>query len=157
MGISTNIYLGPYVECTVRATFINKEAKVCTNKNCANNNYNFSYKVKGGNFCPICGAKIDTISVKVSIQRSPYDIVGDDLADITGASESIYLAPNKISGTPRRFSFDAGYDDHHEDLLMADSKAEIIWFEKEYAESLKLIRENYDNVKIKWGIHIYFT
>lgn len=151
MGIDSQTYLGPYIQCTYRVGHRAGKVKSCTDTKCSKYEKESSAK-----FCDSCGGAIGAVKILVEHRTNPHDVVGDELTDLQGNSSgdnTLYLGTN-TSETPRNFHPKKG---HHENLLEVDlMQTEIKWFEKKYAKELKKIREAYDDVKVLWGFHLYY-
>ena len=88
-----------------------------------------------------------------------YELFGEkeDLTEIDedSRSKTVILICNTSKGTPRDFHPDE--QDSHEDLSAVDKGQEIQWFETRFAKELVLLRGAYDNVTVKWGLHVWLS
>lgn len=164
MGVDTNLYLGPYVSCTQRLGEKVTKIPACANEKCRD--FKRENVRRDGEFCSRCGSKIGEIAKREDALVRFTDVVGDDvLIDLEGnyhdgKSRIVLLGTNasKYAGAPRNFRRDLN-DDLHEDLssIAATVSSEIRWFEDHHADALAKLREAFDDVRICWGLHLYYT
>lgn len=152
MGVHLHTFLGPYVQCKYRKTKTQVTIQACMSPDCSRCGKESSVK-----FCPDCGGAIKPCKMeRTSNGSSSYDVVGDDLTDVNGESggDDLYLAPNLSKGLGRDFFPD---EDTHIDLSTLDPAKEIEWFKKKYTKQIEKLRGSFDNVEVKWGLHLYYN
>lgn len=160
MGVDTNIYLGPYVSCKRRPVETVTSVRACTNPLCKTMPTGIgAASVK---FCAQCGHPIGDSPRKVASWTHFADVVGDDVfVDLEGGyhdekSKIVLLGSNCSTrgGDPRGFHH---HGDAHEDMTGVVISLETCWFEDYYAEALGKLRESFDDVRVLWGFHMYYT
>jgi hypothetical protein len=156
MSISKHIYLGPYIECTykpaTRTTYVNG----CTNVSCERHTKR-PPAYMSTRFCPACGAPIGKIPVEVPDRPDCYDVVGDELLNMSSRTDVLRLAPNvHRSGDPRPSWQLDGDEEFCLDLQQVNPRAEMVWLERAFAPEISKLREAYATVEIKWGVCQYF-
>jgi hypothetical protein len=169
MGISTYIYLGPYIECEYRVTKREVQVRTCTNTKCENHKNRMKNKTQdigpardtSPKFCASCGGAIGPCPLVVEERQEPYEVVGEDvfmdLNSQTRESTRVYLAANLNSKhTPRDFSM-RDEDEEHFDLRTMSTEAEMTWLASKYAKEIKKLKTAFDNVEVKWGFHRYYS
>ena len=98
----------------------------------------------------------------MSIRIPPYDVVEDNLAEMFSSDSEtpkdvFYLAPNvKRPGEPERDCHIDREQELHLDLGALEPSGETGWFQTAFAPELEKLRNVYDNVTVKWGLHQYF-
>lgn len=155
MGTSRNVYLGPYVECKQRPATKQEDRQGCSNERCANHarkNEFGSEMARGAKFCATCGTAFAKVSVTVKVYADPYDVVGDELSAHETDGGVIILVDNGGRKPPRVLHLDF---DHAEDLSRVDPGSEVRWFERAYALEIAKLRDAFDGVTVKWGVHLW--
>lgn len=155
MGMHSHIHLGPYVRCTFRKEMRDVSFETCPNAVCPRH----GKTPREEKFCAQCGTQIGKITIRQPHRPSVYETLGNDdvLLDLNGNEESkkyLYLAANTTKG-PRDF-LQPNDEILHIDLTNTDRAAEMKWFEDRYAETIRLLREAYDDVTICWGLHQFW-
>lgn len=98
MGIDRHIYLGPYVECHQKKGKRTEHVFGCTLKECKKHPKREQPDATG-KFCSTCGSANAKIPIQVAAHISPYDVIEDEMSQLTGEGEPDYnlvcLGPNK--------------------------------------------------------------
>ena len=159
MGISQSVFLGPYVECDYRDEVRDEKVFGCTKPNCEE--YAKRARLYGPKptkkFCSSCGSPTGETLKPTKYRPTHYDVLEqyeDNLTPLGDKGEGFYLGPNLIEGPTRRVFL---RDEHHENLATMNPSAEIVWFCEEYAEELVALREAYNNVVVRWGVHVHYS
>lgn len=153
MSVSKNIYLGPYIVCTVKV----KEVKI---DKCGHPNT--------GEFCSTCGIKQKDRYKTAEIEEPNLhkELEYEDSLSFTNnygtydekQGEEILrdyvLVPNGTKGLNRTCRFDKV--EVYQDLINFDMNSEIEWFQNKFKKELDRLKE-ICKIKICWGIRIYYS
>jgi hypothetical protein len=147
MSVDRNLYIGPYVRCTRR-----NETETYTEHGCPVHAPDHN---SPGPYCRKCGAMfVDTIRVRPK-HISSYEVVGDELHGYEDEG-TLYLFENGTKkGAP-----EYGLDEHEQssvdfaDMLPSRDRD---WFVSAFAAELAKLREVYDDVEVRWGVHRWFS
>jgi hypothetical protein len=164
MSVDRHLYLGPYLECKDNPKIITKTVshKGCLDETCREYRQGRSRTSK---FCSTCGAKLGTFETKETEpaeRTDPYEVLenagldGDALTDMRNDSDpewENYLGVNNVS---HGFWLD-DCDGVHQDRRNLDIKGEMAWFEETYAKEIAALKQVYQIVEVKWGLHQYFN
>ena len=162
MGFRQYIYLGPTVSLKMRAVESEATSFGCVDEACS------GFRSQGASpssphvslhkFCSICGRAYGLRKIKESRRVSVDDVVRDKLTSV-GAEDMdggiMFLAPNTTM-TPRPFRFDRA-DEAHLDVREIDQDAETAWMQRHYAVEIDKLKNVFDDVRVSWGLHIYFV
>lgn len=158
MSINIHVYVGPYVSLRHRLAVetVTEERFGCPKCRKPRND--------GAKFCSSCGGATETFSVtkKVEHRTDPYDLIDEDMMEL-GSDESdeglIFLAPNlNNEALPRPFGIDAKYDDVSvRPIGPSEREEDMKWLSETYDSQLALLREHFDDVRVEWGVHHYFS
>jgi hypothetical protein len=159
MGLSTSIYLGPYIQVTHRDTTREVEVFGCMSPDCPEYAKRESGYRPAGRFCSGCASPMGKSTKVVPWRQWSGELFGDneDLTEIpdNDQDKTVFLICNTSKGTPRDFHPDE--QDAHEDLSAVDKGQEIQWFENRFAKEIGLLKGAYDNVTVKWGLHVWMS
>jgi|GEM_PF-5179711 len=164
MSSHQNVYLGPYVACTYRSEKREEDRYGCTKPACMGYGVRTDSEHGWGKFCPNCGGPIGMSKEMVASRPDPEDVVGNLFGLMTNEddeedkSDEFFLAPyhEKKRSPPRAPMHFDETEIGHFDLETVDRQAEMKWLEDQYAASIAKLRDVYDNVRIGWGLHIYY-
>jgi hypothetical protein len=156
MGSYLNIYIGPYVECAYRNETHEVDVHGCTNEKCPEFKKRERWASRGVvKFCGSCAGALGPSKKVEPYRPTPYDVMQnrDEIVPLglEGKEATVRLGSN-IKG-PRDFHPDRSCT---LDLTALDREAEMRWFESRFADDLRLLRAAYDNVTVKWGLHVYY-
>jgi hypothetical protein len=163
MGVHQHIYLGPYLQLKSRSIESELTSFGCNNEACLGINERgvdpASPHASLHKFCSICGKAYGLRRSKVARQISMDDVVRDKLASVGTEDRDggiVFLAPNMApSMTPRPFRWDRS-DEEHVDIRTIDQDAEMEWLRKHYVIEIEQLKNVFGDVKVSWGLHLYF-
>lgn len=153
MGVDTNVYLGPYIEC--QNHWVDSSAPVLGCANCK--------KESKAKFCPNCGTKNSSFDV-------PYRELGVNMEDGLDAlmsvdsmcgprpgEELIDRYVSNIDWGNRTFNIELDDSDHH--CLDIDRDPEVEEFNITFADEIQLLKDSYgeERVKLRYGLLIWFS
>lgn len=150
MGLSASVYLGPYVQCKQRPRTANTTLQTCGTVGCDQSERHLSSK-----FCPSCGGAVEKRTRTVEATLSHYEVVEDDLTDLSYDSDQILYLGTNHRPPKRQFHSDPRTDELHQILTPELIQEEMEWFHKTYAKQLEKLRAAYDDVQVHWGLHTY--
>ncbi len=158
MGCSASSYFGPIILCLKGPRLTEEVHSFCPN--CT--------KISFGNFCAICGAKIEerrktktVSSVSFNDLAKAFEDNGLDVDSIyspeylSKGDHQIYL-PNQPRGGLRKFSMDSESSFFIlEDEF--DKQKEIDWLKSAYQAELLVLEKLYRAVNVKWAFCNYWS
>jgi hypothetical protein len=163
MGIDRSTYHGPYILVNVKSEQIEQERFGCPNKKCRNYTYATS-----GNFCSSCGTKSAMVNFTQSYQRDLYEVFED--AKLRGERlmsihpEWIDIKANERLIIPNvKFKHSKHHSSNHGDSLILDFKnlpdcdTAIEDFKEFFKVELKLVEENFSNLRYSYGFLIWYS
>lgn len=164
MGSYLTVYLGPYVECTYRNETQEVEVVGCTNSTCPEYAKRERGVARAGKYCPSCASPIGASKRLEPHRPSSYDVLGEreEIAPLGWDKDNKFLrfgsniGTSKVNGNlgaPRSFY---PKEEGHADLTRINVEAETRWFEDRFTSSLERLRAAYDNVTVKWGLHMFY-
>ncbi len=155
------IYLGPYITCknTIKGKEQIYKYKVCSKENCKNdiksNDRNF-------NFCSLCGSNTKEVIEKYSWPNpiDIYDLLGEG-CNLIEVSSSIDLKDREVlcfiarqswlTDEPEKY-FNPNSETVCHNLSKVNMQERILHFLEEYAQELEIIKENYTDIELCWGV-----
>ncbi len=161
MGLYLHVYIGPYAECRYRNESREIDVYGCTNTACGEYKKRQTWPMTGTKFCAACGSAIGQSRRVDRYRPSPFDVLGESEAlFVLGPTDNepgpmadrLWFGAN-VRG-PRNFNPDRNH--HREDLTQLDREAEMQWFTGRFESDLAKLREAYDALTIKWGLHVYY-
>ncbi len=152
MGSEHTVYIGPYITYEMPQKEEIEKWRTCLRKDCSG----IRDIPEDMNFCPKCGCKIGELSR--GSMGDAFDIYEDFLYPFEESlwhmgelpDEDKILMPN-THGCPGKSTF----NDCDSGCYDIDKEASVKWFEKEYAEEIKALKESLDNVEVKYGVVSY--
>jgi len=155
MGVDHRLYLGPYIECTYKDAVRTVRVFGCPVSTCIQHPKRVMPGASG-KYCAECGALNEQVRVQVPDRPDPYEVVGDELFNMSTSSEDpVWLGPNRALAGSHEVSADAENEEVHMDMQHVDPRAEIALMERAYASELEKLRAAYATVEVKWGLHLY--
>lgn len=156
MGLSTTLYIGPYVIVDNKERFDTVTIRSCPSSTCTRDKQHSSWEAFKAAYCSQCGTEFGPTEVTMGFRRDSYEVLGET-ERLTAAHDSeegdvLYLICNEGRAVPRDFHYEVGT---HEDLGSVNAHAEVVWFENRYAKELELLRAAYGHVTVLWGVHYY--
>lgn len=169
MGRDRNIYLGPYVLATERKTILTYENLVCSNNKCKANKKPDRWTKVTLKFCPECGSKMENKTLKEDYYPSLFELLedigikqSDRLSEITNdecsalKNRTIALIPNIKVNYTSHFTDDEGI------VINFDPTAHIpddviASFKIDFNKELAVLEKNYDNIRYRYGMIIWFS
>jgi hypothetical protein len=155
MGLYLSMYLGPYVECVVRAQTREVAVWGCTNVGCALNAKHSAFEPSGTKFCADCGSPWGKSMKAKPYRPNPHTVLGEseELTMLGEDPDAYYLGSNIAS--PRRFHCDAS-EGVHFDVSYVNQEGEMKWFCERHADDLATLAEAYDT-RVGWGLHARYS
>jgi hypothetical protein len=161
MSVRQYIYLGPIVQLKLRSVESETASFGCVDEACS------GFRSQGTSpssphaslhkFCSICGRAYGIRKIKSARKISVDDVVRDKLTSV-GTEDMdggiAFLAPNTRT-TPRAFLFDRA-DEAHIDVGEIDRDAEMLWMRSRYAVEIDKLKSVFGDVRVSWGLHVYF-
>lgn len=156
MGVSYNVYLGPYIQVHNPKQDHKKSVRCCPEPACDNNGIPITAK-----FCSICGSKIIDCKVPVRerLEFYAYEETKDRLYELSseyppdGKEDYIFFTSN-VGKIGRHFS---AYDTHLEALNETVLTSEVQQFKQKFDKDIERLNEVFgkDAVQILWGVIAY--
>jgi hypothetical protein len=103
-----------------------------------------------------CTRRNETDTIRVRPKHiSSYEVVGDELHGYEDEG-TLYLFENGTKKGAPEYGLDERDQSFvdHDDMTPNDDRD---WFEKAFADELVKLREAYDNVEVRWGVHRWFS
>ena len=156
MGVSYNVYLGPYIQAPNPEKEYPREFHSCPNKKCPYHKREMSSK-----FCDRCGTPIALITVQ-SKKRADFDVWEECGSRITDVHEdrlpenkkdfAIFL-PNQGNFGNRFEAYESSVVEVNETVMIDEVKR----FEAHFKKDIARIAEVFGKVEMKWGAIAYVS
>lgn len=160
MGVDRSVYLGPYLEYQVK--LVERRIDQCRDPEACPN------PTEG--YCPKCGVSVANRFIDAEVEDPGFDIfelTEDALAVACSISDDHVpegvrvhqVVPNrKREGRSCGRYFDAQHEESAVDMSNQDPQDELDWFVRTFAPEIEKVRAlvGRDNLKICWGVLIYF-
>ncbi len=152
-----SLYIGPYVSARYKYEPITRSAGYarCENKLCPKPQ---SFIYLPSKYCSVCGSLAIEVMIEKTTEPKPFDLIGDSpLVSIDyclGAYTHCFIL-NDSSVLDRETSINLD-DEYSLDVLGLDIKYETILLEDACAEQLRILKQNYREIDISWGILNWF-
>jgi len=164
MGTDYNIYVGPFVVATYEPKIVTeKSEKLYCTDNCfeKGSHVNVSPPNK---FCPKCGAVCEPEDIQSTECPDWYELIGDDplsggadiedavLQDFDIEGQFTVLTLNHINVIERDLSFDPKREIGSLDISKINIEYEKSTLLEYCADEIKILKENYKDVRVEWGM-----
>lgn len=159
MGLDYHLYMGPYVECWVREEKREVDVYGCTNPSCKEHAKRDRWPNSDKKFCAACAAPWGASKKTIDHVPSPYTVLGDDADSFVRlysegeGDEAVYLGSNRRGD--RQHHYDTRSDSLHQDMADIDQMTEMAGFEQAFSAEIEKLKEAYDDVTVRWGVHLY--
>lgn len=154
MGVSLSTHFGPFIACAPKTINVPKVKRACPNHR--------GTKLTNEKFCPTCGTEVqnseyiekEALSMNKVLYRHSKFV--DHLFSPSDAGE--LLLPNEYP--PNKIKLDT-YRGGEVDLTTTDLNElrdlQLTWFEEKYKEELEILRKEFPELQVKWGIQAYWS
>jgi hypothetical protein len=165
MGISSSLYVGPYVECTTQDIEVDAKMRSCTRDSCSM--YEREVHDKSKKFCPQCGSPIDNVTYKTKQKNVQAHYLIEEIdQDLSLVQYDSFFSQRSKDGTDtwianKKFCERRCWvnDSCATELTQEMMVKEVLLFCTEFEEALAVFHKKYgkDNVTVKWGLIYYYS
>lgn len=147
MSMKRSFYVGPYIQAFFRMIEKNTLVRGC--EECDEENYREDNK-----YCSICGSPIKEYHKKETIKSMSWweiEEIEDLLVgtgEITHQGFDILLPNNRYN--EREFFLDESQK--LQEIQGYYVSHEIVWLKNKYKKEIKILKNKYDHIDIKWGV-----
>lgn len=166
MGISSSVYLGPYLECKTHEVEVDATMRSCTKDTCSQ--YEKEVYSKDKKFCPQCGSPIDKVTYKVKEKNVQQHYLREEIdEDLHNIREDTLFSNRSRDEGIDTWIANKGFCDrrcHLDDSCVTEITQdriaeEISLFCTTFEKALTIFNDKYGkgNVAVKWGLVYYWS
>jgi hypothetical protein len=160
MGVSYNVYIGPYIEVSGKKEKITiKVDRLCVKHP--------GIKQEKNKFCSECGSEIIGVDREERKTLTPaeyfYKNDNGEMSDRIWSPEGmndVFISNRRVPGSIRINTYDDGFFTIHDlsdaNHIMSTQKS---WFFQEHKEEITLLTKMFgeENISVKWGVVSYYS
>lgn len=162
MSVDYHVYLGPYLQCEYVMAEGEQFRVTCSNPECRLCGMPYGDDLL---FCSVCGHPLITIAKVVEKPNVNCWELAEEIDEVLMPVPLEYIKlddpfhiwiPNIKRNQPRKFR----YNPHCDSCIVSlgdksHDLAEILWFEKEFMEEIRVLKKHYKECLGQWGLIIY--
>lgn len=154
MGMSREVYIGAYLELTVKPRSVKETVYQCPLHT------HVAYKVRNlhGKFCSLCGKEYQEVVREKTIIPSYWNLVGDEYEDelfvVNGEDEegSTILLTGNHNNTNTYIDLEYG-DAEITTQMIGSCQTNFL---KKYKEIIEFLEPKVEKLRVKFGVIIYY-